>query len=50
MHLWRQHTGGSLVGTIALALIAGGLSGSALLALVTLAGALAVHLYLRHTR
>jgi hypothetical protein len=48
--LWRKRTGGSLVTTAALALIVGGLSGSAVLAMLTLFGALGVHLYLRSTR
>ncbi len=48
--LWRSRTGGSLITTAALALIVGGLSGSAVLAMLTLAGALGVHLYLRATR
>lgn len=50
MRLWRRRTGGSLITTAALALIVGGLSGSPLLAMVTLAGALALHLHLRRTR
>ena len=48
--LWRKRTGGSLIGTAALALIVGGLSGSAVLAMLTLLAALGVHLYLRSTR
>ena len=48
--LWRKRTGGSLITTAALALIVGGLSGSAVLAMLTLFGALGVHLYLRTTR
>ncbi|MGO9790953.1 MAG: hypothetical protein ACLP8S_16090 [Solirubrobacteraceae bacterium] len=48
--LWRKRTGGSLITTAALALIVGGLSGSAVLAMLTLFGALGVHLYLRSTR
>jgi hypothetical protein len=44
---WKRRTGGSLITTAALALIVGGLSGSAML---TLVGALGVHLYLRSTR
>ncbi len=48
--LWRKRTGGSLVTTAALALIVGGLSGSAVLAMLTLFGALGVHLYLRSSR
>ena len=48
--VWRSRTGGSLITTAALALIVGGLSGSAVLAMLTLAGALAVHLHLRRTR
>ncbi len=48
--LWRKRTGGSLVTTAALALIVGGLNGSAVLAMLTLFGALGVHLYLRSTR
>ena len=48
--LWRKCTGGSLITTAALALIVGGLSGSAVLAILTLFGALGVHLYLRSTR
>ena len=48
--LWRKRTGGSLITTIALALVVGGLSGSAVLAMVTLAGALALHVHLRRTR
>jgi hypothetical protein len=48
--LWRRRTGGSLITTAALALIVGGLSGSAVLAMLTLFGALGVHLYLRSTR
>jgi len=47
MRLWRKRTGGSLISTAALALIVGGLSGSAVLATLTLAGALGAHLYLR---
>ncbi len=50
MRLWRKRTGGSLITTAALALIVGGLSGSAVLAMLTLFGALGVHLYLRSTR
>ena len=50
MRLWRKRTGGSLITTAALALIVGGLSGSAALAMLTLFGALGVHLYLRSTR
>jgi hypothetical protein len=49
-HLWRRRTGGSLITTAALALVVGGLSGSAVLAMLTLTGALGAHLYLRHTR
>lgn len=45
--LWRRRTGGSLITTAALALIVGGLSGSSVLAMVALVGALAAHLYLR---
>ena len=48
--LWRKRTGGSLITTAALALIVGGLSGSAVLAMLTLFGALGVHLYLRSTQ
>jgi hypothetical protein len=48
--LWRKRTGGSLIGTAALALIVGGLSGSAVLAMLTLVGAVGAHLYLRSTR
>jgi hypothetical protein len=48
--LWRKRTGGSLITTAALALIVGGQSGSAVLAMLTLFGALGVHLYLRSTR
>lgn len=48
--LWRRRTGGSLWGTAALALIVGGLSGSAALAMLTLVGAVGVHLHLRRTR
>ncbi len=48
--LWRKRTGGSPITTAALALIVGGLSGSAVFAMVTLAGALGVHLYIRQTR
>jgi hypothetical protein len=48
--LWRKRTGGSLITTAALALVVGGLSGSAVLAMLTLFGALGVHLYLRSTR
>jgi hypothetical protein len=48
--LWRKRTGGSLVTTAALALIVGGLSGSAVLAMLTLFGALGVHLHLRSMR
>lgn len=48
--LWRKRTGGSLVGTVVLALVVGGLSGSAVLAMITLVVALGVHLYLRRTR
>ncbi len=48
--LWRKRTGGSLSTTAAFALIVGGLSGSAVLAMVTLTGALGVHLYLRGHR
>ncbi len=48
--LWRKRTGGSLITTAALALIVGGLSGIAVLAMLTLFGALGVHLYLRSTR
>lgn len=47
---WKRRTGGSLITTVALALIVGGLSGSAVLAMVTVVGALAVHLHLRRTR
>ena len=47
---WRKRTGGSLITTAALALIVGGLSGSAVLAMLTLAGAMGVHLYLRRAR
>lgn len=48
LRLWRKPTGGSLI-TTALALIVGGLRGSAALAMLTLAGALGVHMYLRRT-
>jgi hypothetical protein len=48
--LWRKRTGGSLITTAALALIVGGLSGSAVLAMLTLFGALGVHLHLRSMR
>lgn len=48
--LWRKRTGGSLVTTTALALVVGGLSGSAVLAMLTLVGAVGAHLYLRRTR
>lgn len=48
--VWKRRTGGSLVTTAALALIVGGLSGSAVLAMVTLVVALGVHLHLRRTR
>ncbi len=48
--LWRKRTGGSLITTAALALVVGGLSGSAVLAMLTLVVALGVHLYLRRTR
>jgi hypothetical protein len=48
--LWRRRTGGSLVTTAALALVVGGLSGSAVLAMLTLTGAVGVHLYMRRTR
>ena len=48
--LWRKRTGGSLITTAALALLVGGLSGSAVLATLTLVGALGVHLSLRSTR
>jgi hypothetical protein len=48
--LWRKRTGGSLITTAALGLIVGGLSGSAVLAVLTLAGSLGVHLCLRRTR
>jgi len=48
--LWHRRTGGSLITTAALALIVGGLSGSAVLAMLTLVGALGAHLYLRRTR
>jgi hypothetical protein len=48
--IWRKRTGGSLITTAALALIVGGLSGSGVLAMLTLAGSLGVHLYLRATR
>ncbi len=44
---WRNSTGGRLSTTAALALIVGGLSGSAVLAMLTLVGALGVHLHLR---
>ncbi len=47
---WKRRTGGSLITTAALALIVGGLSGSAVLAMLTLLAALGVHLYLRSTR
>jgi len=48
--LWRKRTGGSLITTAALALIVGGLSGSTVLAMLMLFGALGMHLYLRSTR
>ncbi len=48
--LWRKRTGGSLITTAALALIVGGLSGSAVPAMLTLFGALGVHLYLRSSQ
>jgi TRAP-type C4-dicarboxylate transport system permease large subunit len=48
--VWKRRTGGSLITTAALALIVGGLSGSAALAMLTLGGALGAHLYLRRTR
>ncbi len=48
--LWRGRTGGSLWTTFLLALVVGGLSGSAVLAVLTLGGALAAHVYLRQTR
>jgi hypothetical protein len=47
---WKRRTGGSLWITFLLAAIVGGLSGSSVLAVVTLVGALGVHLYLRQTR
>jgi hypothetical protein len=48
--LSRKRTGDSLITTAALALIVGGLTGSAVPAILTLAGALGMHLYLRHAR
>ncbi len=45
--LWRRRTGGSLITTAALALVVGGLSGNAVLSMLTLAGALGVHMWLR---
>ena len=45
--LWRKRTGGWLITTAAIALIVGGLSGSAVLAMLTLVGPVGVHLYLR---
>ncbi len=48
--LWKRRTGGSLVTTAALALIVGGLSGSAVLAMLTLVVAVGAHLCLRATR
>ncbi len=47
MRLWRKRTGGSLVTTAALALLVDGLSGWGALAVMTIAGALGGHLYLR---
>jgi hypothetical protein len=47
---WRRRTGGSMVTTVALALFVGGLSGSAALAMLTVVGAVGVHLHLRRTR
>jgi hypothetical protein len=47
---WTEPTGGSLLGTIALSLLVGGLSGSAVLAFLMFAGTLGVHLHLRRTR
>jgi hypothetical protein len=48
--LWRKRTGGSLATTAVLALVLGGLSGSAMLAMLTLVGAFGLHLYLRRYR
>jgi hypothetical protein len=48
--VWKRRTGGSLWTTFLVAAIVGGLSGSAVLAMVTLIGALAVHVYLRRVR
>lgn len=47
---WKRRTGGSLITTAALALLVVGLSGSAVLAMLTLVGSLGAHLYLRRTR
>jgi hypothetical protein len=47
---WKRRTGGSLITTAALALVVGGLSGSAVLAMLTLVVALGAHVYLRRTR
>lgn len=49
-HLWRRRTGGSLVTTAILALIVGGLSGSAVAAVLIVFLALLAHLYLRRVR
>lgn len=50
MRLWRKRTGGSLITTAALSLVVGGLSGSAVLAMLTFIVSLGAHLHLRRTR
>lgn len=47
---WLQRTGGRLWTTVLLALVVGGLSGSPVLAMVTLVLAVGAHLYIRQAR
>jgi hypothetical protein len=49
-HLWRRRTGGSLLGTAAMAIGFGALTGRASVLIFLLVFGLLLHLYIRHTR
>jgi hypothetical protein len=50
LKLWRRRTGGSLLGTIAICLFFGALSGSTVGLFALVAFGIGCHLYIRHTR